>query len=179
MYHLAHTWSPCHGLKLSLPNTSDITYTSGHALCCCLPKPTIPWLSHWEGSFITFGRKDYSGFGGVSNNNITVHSLAHINMMTSSNGNFFPVIGPVCGEFTGHRWIPLTKASDAELWCFLWCAPEQTVVQQSRCWWFEMQLHSLWRHCNGTGLYLIMILTFCLHWSWISTTCTFQCQGIV
>ena len=24
------------------------------------------------------------------------------------------------GEFTGHRWIPLTQTSDAELWCFLW-----------------------------------------------------------
>ena len=24
---------------------------------------------------------------------------------------------------TGHRWIPFTKASDAELWCFLWSAP--------------------------------------------------------
>ena len=30
---------------------------------------------------------------------------------------------------TGHMWIPLTKASDAELWCFLWSAPEQTVRQ--------------------------------------------------
>ena len=29
--------------------------------------------------------------------------------------------------FTGHRWIPPTKASDAELWCFLWSAPEQMV----------------------------------------------------
>ena len=28
-----------------------------------------------------------------------------------------------------HRWIPLTKASDAEVWCFLWSAPEQTVEQ--------------------------------------------------
>ena len=45
-------------------------------------------------------------------------------MMTSSNGNIFCVTGPLCGEFTGHRWIPLTKASDAELWCFLWSAPE-------------------------------------------------------
>ena len=35
----------------------------------------------------------------------------------------------VWGESTGHRWIPLTKASDAELWCFLWLAPEQTVEQ--------------------------------------------------
>ena len=43
-------------------------------------------------------------------------------MMTSSNGNCFRVIGPLYGEFTGHRWIPLTKASDAELWCFFICA---------------------------------------------------------
>ena len=31
-----------------------------------------------------------------------------------------------CREFTGHRWIPLTKASGAELWYFLWSPPEQT-----------------------------------------------------
>ena len=39
-------------------------------------------------------------------------------MMTSSNGNIFRVTGHLCGEFTGHRWIPRTKASDAELWFF-------------------------------------------------------------
>ena len=50
-----------------------------------------------------------------------------IAMMTSSNGNIFPVTGPLCGEITGHRWIPLTKPSNPELWCFLWFAPEQTV----------------------------------------------------
>ena len=44
-------------------------------------------------------------------------------MMTSSNGKNFRVTGPLCGKFTGHRWIPRTKASDAELWCFLWSAP--------------------------------------------------------
>ena len=32
--------------------------------------------------------------------------------------------GTLCGGFTGHRWIPLTKSSDAELWCFLWSMPE-------------------------------------------------------
>ena len=31
-------------------------------------------------------------------------------MMTSSNGNIFRVTGHLCGEFTGHRWIPVTKA---------------------------------------------------------------------
>ena len=43
--------------------------------------------------------------------------------MTSWNGNMSRVTGPLCGEFTDHRWIPLTKASDVELWCFFFiCA---------------------------------------------------------
>ena len=50
-------------------------------------------------------------------------------VMTSSNGNIFRVIGPLWGEFAGHRLIPLTKASDAKLWCFLWSAPEQMFEQ--------------------------------------------------
>ena len=47
--------------------------------------------------------------------------------MTSSNGNIFCVTGHLCGEFTGPRWIPRTKASDAGLWCFLWSTPEWTI----------------------------------------------------
>ena len=39
-------------------------------------------------------------------------------MMTSANGNIFRVTGPLCGEFTGHPWISITKASDAELLMF-------------------------------------------------------------
>ena len=34
--------------------------------------------------------------------------------MTSSTGNIFRVTGHLCWEFTGPRWIPRTKASDAE-----------------------------------------------------------------
>ena len=40
---------------------------------------------------------------------------------------FGNVTGHLCGEFTGHRWISHTKASDAERWCFLWSAHEWTV----------------------------------------------------
>ena len=46
----------------------------------------------------------------------TFHATPRQIMMTSSNGNIFRVTGPL-GEFTGHRWIPRTKASDADL-CF-------------------------------------------------------------
>ena len=35
-------------------------------------------------------------------------------MMTSSNENILRVTVHVCREFTGARWIPRTKASDAE-----------------------------------------------------------------
>ena len=40
------------------------------------------------------------------------HVEAPLRMMTSSNGNTFRVTCPLCGEFTGPRWIPRTKASD-------------------------------------------------------------------
>ena len=49
-------------------------------------------------------------------------TLGH--MMTSSNGNIFRVTGHLCGALTGPRRIPHKKASDAELWCFLWSASE-------------------------------------------------------
>ena len=43
--------------------------------------------------------------------------------------DFFYVTGPFWGKLTGHRRIPLTKASDEELWCFLLSAPEQAPEQ--------------------------------------------------
>ena len=58
-----------------------------------------------------------------NDNRITGFGLLYTDinaMMTSSNGNIFHVTGPLCGS----QWIPRTKGSDAELWCFLWSAPE-------------------------------------------------------
>ena len=73
------------------------------------------------------GSKGYKGqqFDSVQGYLRAKFFIGNIKMysMTSSNGNIFRVTGPLCGEFTSHRWIPLTKASDAELWCFLWSAP--------------------------------------------------------
>ena len=46
-------------------------------------------------------------------------------MMTSSNGNIFRVTGHLCGEFTGPRWIPHTKACDADWETeIFWYSPE-------------------------------------------------------
>ena len=68
-------------------------------------------------------------------------------MMTSLNGNIFCGTGPLCGEFTGHWWFPLTKASDADLWCFFYLRPNKRLSKQSWGWWFETPARSLWRHC--------------------------------
>ena len=45
---------------------------------------------------------------------ISLKSDCYLYTMTSSNGNIF----------TGHRWVPHTKATDAELWCLLWSLRE-------------------------------------------------------
>ena len=70
------------------------------------------------------------------------------NMMTSSNGNLFRVTGHLCGEFTGPRWIPRTKASDAELWCFFYLRLNKRLSKQSWGWWFQTLSRPLWRHRN-------------------------------
>ena len=66
--------------------------------------------------------------------------------MTSSNRNIFPRYWPLCGEFTGHRWIPPTKASGAELWCFLWSA---TWING---WVNNHEAGDLRRHCAYYGI---------------------------
>ena len=55
----------------------------------------------------------------------------HINLVLCLNAwwrhqkeTFFREAGHLCGEFTGQQWIPRTKASGAELWCFLWYTPK-------------------------------------------------------
>ena len=78
-----------------------------------------------------------------------IHDL---DMMASSNGNIFRVTGHLCGEFNGPWWIPRTKASDAELWCFLDLRLNKPLSKQSWRWWFETPSRLLWRQCNGALL---------------------------
>ena len=69
--------------------------------------------------------------------------------MTSLNGNIFRVTGPLCGQFTGHRCIPHTNASDAVLWCFFFdLRMNKRLSKQSWGWRFETPASSLWRHRN-------------------------------
>ena len=68
------------------------------------------------------------------------------------NWKIFRVTGLLWDESIGHRWFPLTKDIDAELWCFIWCSPQQTVEQtiETPMIWGAMALivTSLWWRCN-------------------------------
>ena len=75
-------------------------------------------------------------------------------MIMSSNGNIFHVTGRLWGDLTDHRWIPITKANDAELWCFLWSAPEQTVEQ-------TIETLVIW---DAIALIMMSLQWFCVNW---------------
>ena len=84
----------------------------------------------------------------------------------------FSALLVICSRNSRHRWIPRTKASDAELWCFLWSAPVKRMSTQSWGRWFETPSRSLWRHCNGCDLPYIdlqsldILLTTYVHNIW-------------
>ena len=94
----------------------------------------------------------YTLFGGRDRQGVTTLRI------TSSNGNVFRVTWPLCGEFTGHRWIPLTKASDAELWFFLDLRLNKRLGKQSWGWWLGTASCSLPRHCNVLCFYVCLFL---------------------
>ena len=75
---------------------------------------------------------------------VTIHF-----MMTSSNGNIFRVTGHLCGEFTGHRWIPRTQRTVTRSFDgFFDLRQNKRLSKQWWGWWFETPSHPLWRHCN-------------------------------
>ena len=110
-------------------------------------------------SINTMGHNPDFGFAKLSfkPGNVRVITF-HRNMMASSNGNISRVTGHLCGEFTGHRWIPRTMASYAELWYSLWSGLNKRLSKQSWDWWFETLSRPLWRHRNDYDTYVCLNL---------------------
>ena len=68
--------------------------------------------------------------------------------MTSSNENIFRVIGHLCGEFTGPRWIPRTRPVTRSFDVFFDLRLNKRLSKQSWGWWLETLSRPLWRHRN-------------------------------
>ena len=49
----------------------------------------------------------------------------------------FCVTGPLCEEFTGHWWIPLTKGQRRGLWCFFYAGSHKLLNKRLNGRWFE------------------------------------------
>ena len=74
----------------------------------------------------------------------------------------FSALLAICAGNSPVRWIPRTKARDAELCCLLWSASEKKwLSKQPWSGWFETPSWSLWRHCNGESDYIQQFTVRC------------------
>ena len=68
--------------------------------------------------------------------------------MHSHSCSIFALLNLCMGNPSVTGGFPLTKASDAELWCFL-CAPDQTIEQTLEAPVIWSAMMSMWRHRNA------------------------------
>ena len=78
-------------------------------------------------------------------------------MMTSSNGNFFCVTGPLCGEFTGTGEFPAQRPVTRSFDVFYDLRLNKRLSKQPWGWWFETSPWWLWRQSNAP-------VTLCCRW---------------
>ena len=125
---------------------------------------------HFDNIFVTDGdHRKLSAFGAAM---ITISlkwwhfrlnqgsNNKHFFMMTSSNGNIFRITGPLSGEFTDHRWIPLTKPVTRSFGIFFDLRPNKRLSKQARRRWFKAPSCSLWRHRNWDFFLLLLLITW-------------------
>ena len=122
--------------------------------------------SHHDANFVSTGGT--VGYSAISDDKVGILTddswfpvavKLTIDMITASNRNIFCGTGPLCGEFTSHRWIPLTKTVTRSFDVFFDLRLNKRLSKQLLGWWFETPLRSLWRHYNVMLLLNHVILT--------------------
>ena len=76
-------------------------------------------------------------------------------MMTSSNGDIFRVTGPCAGNSPVTSKFPSQRTVTRSFDVFFDLGLNKWLSKQSKRWWFETPLCSLWRHRNGDWRSLI------------------------
>ena len=85
----------------------------------------------------------------------------------------FPRNWPFVRGIHRSRWIPRTKASDAELWCFFDLRLNKRLSKQSWGWWFGTLSSSLWRQCNVQSGVIITVNGGVIKWKHFPRTWPF------
>ena len=76
--------------------------------------------------------------------------------------------GPLCWEFTGHRWISLKRPVTQRFDVFFDLRLNKRLSKQSRRRWFETPSCSLWRHCNALTIYIVLGVALSIRYHIIS-----------
>ena len=110
-------------------------------------------------------------------NCIHIEHACSIFMMTSSNGNIFRVTGHLCGEFTVPGEFctqrPVTRSFDV----YFDLRPNKRLSKQWWGWWFDTQSCPLWRHCNGSLIYLdLTVLAIAFPVIWLALRRSYWCN---
>ena len=128
------------------------------AQCCLQASKLSPGRTHrCQRPPSWYGRNCYNPFSPQWTVGLTTDGEIHyfhiydddntLIMMASPNGNISCVTGPLCGEFTGRRWILLTQKPVTQNFDMFFHLNKQ-VSKQSRRRWFETPSRYLWRHCH-------------------------------
>ena len=87
--------------------------------------------------------------------------LYHLNSFTPHDDvikwKLFRITGPLCGELTGHRWIPLTRPVTRSFDVFFDLRLQKRLSEQSIRRWFETPSRSLSCHCNVHNGYWVPV----------------------
>ena len=78
--------------------------------------------------------------------------------MTSSTGNIFRATGPLCGEFTGHRWIFSQRSVTRSFDVLVDLRLIKRLSKKCGPRWFEMAWRLLWHNCNATNIIIGTLL---------------------
>ena len=117
-------WRRCHETNQELPGTEVINshinsrYMSGYVLVC-----PISWQLMWSYRIYNWSydvsEAEYKKLLRYITGEVMTWYFS--SWWRHQMGTFSAFLAAL---LTGDRWIPRTKASDEELWCFLWSAPE-------------------------------------------------------
>ena len=99
--------------------------------------------------------------GGGGAGSIEMHRPLHVTQDDVIKWKHFSRYWPFVRGIHRSPVIPHTKASDAELWCFLWMnALNERLSKQSWGWWLQTPSGTLLRHCNKNRRPLLVTMMF-------------------
>ena len=145
MFSVLLAWTSCCNKMLICKSRSrQLRHSFGLSNTCTL---CFPWRRFERRSAFRCRKKTYNTHL-CSSSQFLIQPCSFL-MVTSSNGNIFRVIGPLCGEFTGPGEFPTQRPVPRSFGVFFDLRLNKRFSKQPWGWWFETLSWSLWRQCDA------------------------------